>query len=41
MIATPILGGGMAGTAATLWLSDHGHHCAIIKAWPRPGGRAF
>ena len=40
MIDTLILGGGVAGTAAALWLADLGHSCTIVEARPRLGGRA-
>ena len=37
---TLILGGGLAGTAAALWLADLGRTCTIVEARPRLGGRA-
>jgi monoamine oxidase len=40
MIDTLILGGGLAGTAAALWLADLGRTCTIVEARPRLGGRA-
>ena len=40
MIDTLILGGGLAGTAAALWLTDLGRTCTIVEARPRLGGRA-
>lgn len=40
MIDTLILGGGLAGTAAALWLADLGHTSTIVEARPRLGGRA-
>jgi monoamine oxidase len=40
MTDTLILGGGLAGAAAALWLADHGHGATIIEARPRLGGRA-
>ena len=40
MIDTLILGGGLAGTAAALWLADLGHGSTIVEARPRLGGRA-
>ena len=41
MIDTLILGGGLAGTSAALWLADHGHGATIVEARSRLGGRAF
>lgn len=41
MTDTLILGGGLAGSAAALWLADHGHSATIIEARPRLGGRAL
>ena len=40
MIGTLILGGGLAGAAAALWLAGNGHSATIIEARPRLGGRA-
>ena len=40
MIDTLILGGGLAGTAAALWLADLDRTCTIVEARPRLGGRA-
>lgn len=40
MTDTLILGGGLAGCAAALWLADHGHSTTIVEARPRLGGRA-
>ena len=40
MTDTLILGGGLAGTAAALWLADHGHSATIVEARGRLGGRA-
>jgi monoamine oxidase len=40
MIDTLILGGGLAGTAAALWLADLGRSGTIVEARPRLGGRA-
>ena len=40
MTDTLILGGGLAGCAAALWLSDLGHSATIVEARPDLGGRA-
>lgn len=36
-----IIGAGLAGTAAALWLGDHGHDTTLVEARPRIGGRAL
>lgn len=41
MTDTLILGGGLAGCAAALWLADHGHSVTIVEARPRLGGRGL
>lgn len=41
MMDTLILGGGLAGCAAALWLADHGHTATIVEARLRLGGRAL
>ena len=40
MTDTLILGGGLAGCAAALWLADHGDSAVIVEARSRLGGRA-
>ena len=37
MTDTLILGGGLAGCAAALWLADHGHSATIVEARRREG----
>ena len=41
MMDTLILGGGLAGCAAALWLADHGHTTTLVEARPRLGGRTL
>ncbi len=41
MTDTVILGGGLAGAAAALWLADIGRSATVIEARPRLGGRAL
>lgn len=36
-----IIGGGLAGCAAALWLADRGRSATIVEARPRLGGRAL
>lgn len=36
-----IIGGGLAGCAAALWLADRGRSAVIVEARPRLGGRAL